>query len=304
MKNANLNTIAKSVPENTADFSRVINRVPVSHDISPDEFLQENVLKRKPILIKGALKEWKALQWTPEYLKKIAGSQTLSYRTEEGIAQGNFGELIDRIFYSDKPAPYLRNIDLKCDLPWLAPDITPLRYCSRNWRNHLLMPRHWPAQVRKDLYEVFISRQNQSFPYLHIDYWGMSTFLAQLHGRKEVILFPVEDSKYLYPMASNPLKSSILEFDNPDYETFPELRKAHEYRVVLEPGDLLFNPGWWHTTKTLAPSITVIWAYWNRHEWTDLLNYVRAQNRLKYRLAYPYLRLVGMCNVLWPGPVF
>lgn len=289
-------------PEGFPQENRPKHDIPVSRDLSPEEFLQEYVFKRKPILIKGALKDWKALQWTPEYLKQVAGSQKLSYRTEEGVAQGKFGDLIDLIFHTDKPAPYLRNIDLERDLPTLARDIRPLRYCSRNWRNHVFMPRHWPAEVRKGLYEVFISRKNQSFPYLHIDYWGMSGFLAQLYGRKEVILFPTEDSKYLYPMATNPLKSSIREFDNPDYETFPEFRHARQYRVVLEPGDLLFNPGWWHTTKTLAPSITVIWAYWNRHEWGDLLNYARnARKDLKYRLALPYLRFVGVCNMLWPG---
>jgi hypothetical protein len=279
-----------------------MNAVPVSRDISPETFLQENVLKRQPILIKGALKNWKALRWTPDYLKQVAGSQTLSYRTEEGVKQGNFGELIDRIFYTDKPAPYLRNVDLRHQLPVLARDIEPLLpYCSRNWRDHFLMPRHWPADVRKDLYEVFISRKNESFPYLHIDYWGMSAFMAQLYGRKEVILFPAEDARYLYPTAANPLKSSIREFDNPDYETFPEFRHARQYRVVLEPGDLLFNPGWWHTTKTLAPSITVIWAYWNRHEWEDLLNHVRARMSRKYRVALlPYLRFVGLCNQLSP----
>jgi len=290
---------------NTSDLERIeFNAIPVSWNIAPEEFLQENVLKRKPILIKGALTAWEALRWTPEYLKQAAGSQTLSYRTEEGVKQGNFGELIDLIFHTRNPAPYLRNIDLMRDLPTLAHDIGPLRYCSQNWRNHFLMPPHWPAEVRKDLYEVFISRENASFPYLHIDYWGMSAFLAQLHGRKEVILFPVEDSKYLYPTAANPLISSIREFDNPDYEAFPEFRHARQYRTVLEPGDLLFNPGWWHTTKTLAPSITMIWAYWNRHEWEDMLNYVRARNSMKYRIAvYPYLQFIGMCNRLWPGPL-
>lgn len=305
MNRARLNRIPASALHNgTPSFRKAIgyNTVPVSRDITPEEFLQKNVLERKPILIKGALKEWKALQWTPEYLKQVAGSQTLSYRTEEGVAQGNFGELIDQIFHSGKPAPYLRNIDLARDLPALAHDIGPLRYCSSNWRNHFLMSRRWPTEVRKNLYEVFISRQNASFPYLHIDYWGMSTFLAQLHGWKEVILFPIEDSKYLYPMAANPLRSSIQDFDDPDYETFPEFRHARQYRVILEPGDLLFNPGWWHTTKTLAPSITMIWAYWNRHEWDDLLNYVRTRRSLKYRLAlFPYLRFVGMCNRLWSG---
>ena len=126
----------------------------------------------------------------------------------------------------------------------------------------------------------------------------------QIYGRTEVILFPTEDSKYLYPMAENPLRSSIQDFDNPDYETFPEFRHARQYRVILEPGDLLFNPGWWHTTKTLAPSITMIWAYWNRHEWSDLLNYVRARKSLKYRLAvFPYLQFVGMCNLVSQGPI-
>ncbi len=277
--------------------------VSVARDISPEAFLQEHVLERKPILIKGALKAWKALQWTPEYLKQVAGSQVLSYRTEEGVKQGNFGELIDQIFCTDKPAPYLRNLDLSRQLPILARDIGPeLPYCSRNWRDHFLMPRGWPAEVRKDLYETFISRRNASFPYLHIDYWGMSAFLAQLYGRKEVILFPTEDARYLYPTAANPLISSIREFDNPDYAAFPEFRHARQYRVVLEAGDLLFNPGWWHTTKTLDASITVIWAYWNRHEWDDLLNHVRTRVSRKYRYALlPYLRFVGMCNRLSPG---
>jgi hypothetical protein len=279
------------------------NDVPVSRHLSPEAFLQENVLTRKPILIKGALKEWNALQWTPEYLKRVAGSHTLSYRTEEGVKQGNFGELLDQIFHTDTPAPYLRNVDLGRQLPMLARDVEPvLPYCSRNWRDHMLMPRGWPAEVRKDLYEVFISRKNAAFPYLHIDYWGMSAFLAQLYGRKEVILFPAEDARYLYPTPTNSLKSSIREFDNPDYETFPEFRHARMYRVVLEAGDLLFNPGWWHTTKTLDASITVIWAYWNRHEWEDLLNHVRTRMSLTRRVALlPYLRFVGMCNRLGPG---
>ena len=281
------------------------NAVPVARDISPEVFLQENVLKRQPIVLKGALKGWKALEWTPDYLKQVAGSQLLSYRTEEGVKQGNFGELIDLLFHTDRPAPYLRNIDLDRALPMLARDIRPLPvYCSKNWRDHFLMPGGWPGEVRKDLYEVFISRENTSFPYLHIDYWGMSAFMAQLYGRKEVILFPAEDARYLYPTANNPLMSSIREFDNPDYERFPDFRHARQYRVVLEPGDLLFNPGWWHTTKTVAASITVIWAYWNRHEWDDLVNHVRRRMSVKYRLALiPYLRFVGMCNRLWPGAV-
>jgi histone arginine demethylase JMJD6 len=274
--------------------------VPVLENVAPEVFLQEYVLQRKPVVIKGALHRWQALKWTPEYLKQVAGSQELRYRTEEGHKEGNFGELIERIFHTDEPAPYLRNVDVRQQLPALARDLEPrLPYCSRNWRDHFLMLPWWPGEVRKDLYEVFISRTNETFPYLHIDYWGMSAFVAQLYGRKEFILFPAEDARYLYPTPTNSLISSINNFDTPDYETFPESRHARQYRVILEPGDLMFNPRWWHTTKTLDASITVIWAYWNRHEWDDLIDHVRTRMSRKYSLVLlPYLQFVGLCNRL------
>jgi hypothetical protein len=161
------------------------------------------------------------------------------------------------------------------------------------------MPSRWPGEVRKDLYELFLSRADARFPYLHMDYWGMSAFFAQLYGEKEVILFPPEDAPSLYPTADNPLVSSITDFDTPDYDAFPLLRQARQHRVTLVPGDLLYNPRWWHTTRTLKPSMTLIWAYWNRHEWQDLLHYVRTRVRRQWRPALvPYLRFVGLCNLL------
>lgn len=282
------------------EVSESFHEVPVRSDLSNDEFLHEYVLKRQPVLIKGALKQWKALQWTPQYLKQAAGSQVLHYRTEQGVESGAWGDLVDLIFNSDRPAPYLRNIDLKAQLPALAKDIEPeLTYSANNWRSHFLMPRGWPAEVKKDLYEAFISRAKMSFPYLHRDYWGMSAFFAQVYGEKEVILFPAEDAPHLYPTEANPLISSIGDFDNPDYDKFPRLKQARQFRLTLVPGDLLYNPRWWHTTKTLKTSITLIWAYWNQHEWDDLLHYVRTRVGRKWRPALvPYLRFVGFCNRL------
>jgi histone arginine demethylase JMJD6 len=282
-----------------ADTDRTFLTVPVRSDLPVEEFLREHVRKLQPVVIRGALGRWKALQWTPEYLKQTAGSQVLHYRTEEGVRSGRWDDLIDLIFDSDRPAPYLRNIDLKAQLPALAHDIDPLpEYSASNWRSHFLMPARWPAEVKKDLYELFVSRTATAFPYLHMDYWGMSAFFAQLVGEKEVILFPREDAPYLYPTA-DPLVSSIKDFDNPDDARFPKFRQARQYRVTLRPGDLLYNPRWWHTTRTLKTSMTLIWAYWNKHEWDDLLHYVRTRVGRRWRPALvPYLRLVGLCNTL------
>jgi hypothetical protein len=273
--------------------------VPARSDLSIEEFRRDFVHERKPVVIKGALDRWKALSWTPEYLKQAAGSRIVRYRTEQGVKSGRWSDLIDLV-WSDRPAPYLRNIDLRTELPALARDIEPVpEYAADNWRDHVLMTRNWPAEIKKDLYELFVSQTATTFPYLHVDYWGMSAFFAQLFGEKEVILFPREDAPHLYPTDKDPLVSSIRDFDDPDYGTFPALRQARQYRVTLGPGDLLFNPRWWHTTRTLKPSITVIWAYWNKHEWDDLLHYVRTRVGRRWRPALvPYLRLVGFCNAL------
>ncbi len=280
-------------------MSGPFHAVPVKANLSNEEFLREHVLQRQPVLIKGALKDWNALNWTPQYLKDKVGARPVRYRTEGGLKSGRFGDLIDLIFNgsSDAPAPYLRNIGLAEQLPELVADIRPEPVYSRNnWRSHFLMPSQWPPEVKKDLYELFISKADASFPYLHIDYWGMSSFLAQLVGEKEVILFPPDDAPNLYQTVENRLVSEIKAFDDPDYGRYPRLRSARQHRVTIGPGDLLYNPAWWHTTRTRRTSATVIWAYWNRHEWTHLLEEARRAGGIRSRLLPPYLLFVGACN--------
>ena len=269
--------------------------VPVKASLSSLEFLEQHVLARKPVVIKGALTRWNALRWDPAYLKTKVGHRRVEFRTEGKPRTGVFGDLVERIFDGAGDAPYLRNINLAEQLPELVGDIAPPPIYSRNnWRSHALMPSQWPAAVKKGAYELFVSPAAAAFPYLHIDYWGMSAFFAQICGEKEVILFPPEDAPHLYPSAGDALVSEISDFD--DVARYPKLRSARQHRVTISAGDLLFNPAWWHTTKTTRTAMTVIWAYWNRHEWSHLVSAVRTTGGIRGRLLAPYLKLVGMCN--------
>lgn len=272
--------------------------VPVRAGLSSHDFFHAHVLARQPVLIQGALTRWNALRWNPQYLKARVGRRQIRYRTEGEPATVVFGDIVDRIFDGGGArAPYLRNIDLAEQLPELVDDIRPEPvYGSQNWRSHPLMPARWPPAVKKNAYELFISPAAAAFPYLHIDYWGMSTFLAQISGEKEVILFPPEDAPNLYPTAGDPLVSEITDFDALDDARYPKLRAAKQHRVTLRAGDLLYNPGWWHTTKTTQTAITVIWGYWNRHEWAHMVAAVHARGRIRGRLLAQYVRFVGMCN--------
>lgn len=270
------------------------HRVPVVSELAADQFLQRHVLARQPVVIKGALAKWHALHWSAETLRRKAGTRVVRYRTEREPKSGAFGDLVDQIFVGGSSAPYLRNINIAEQLPELVDDIKPLPVYSRdNWRSHVLMPSDWPAAVKKHAFELFVSPAAAAFPYLHIDYWGMSAFFAQICGEKEVILFPPDDAPHLYPSASDHLVSEI---DDLDSDRFPNLTSARQHRVTIGAGDLLFNPGWWHTTRTTQTAITVIWAYWNEHEWAHLTAAVRTTGGFRGRLLAPYLKLVGMCN--------
>lgn len=272
-----------------------VHSVPVATNLSEREFLYRHVLARQPVVIKGALTAWAALRWDAAYLAANVGARRVRYRTERGPATGGFGELVARIFDGEPTAPYLRNIDLAEQLPELVDDVSPPPiYARDNWRSHALMPGRWPAAVKKGAYELFVSPASASFPYLHIDYWGMSAFFAQICGEKQVILFPPDDSPNLYPSAADPLVSEIVHLD--DLDRYPRLASAHQYRATIGPGDLLYNPGWWHTTQTTRTAITVISAYWNRNEWPQLVAAARAIGGLRGRLLAPYLQLVGLCN--------
>jgi len=39
--------------------------------------------------------------------------------------------------------------------------------------------------------------------------------------------------------------TSQVDFENPDYERFPNFRNAHGYEAVLGPEDVLYLPMYW-----------------------------------------------------------
>ena len=53
-------------------------------------------------------------------------------------------------------------------------------------------------------------------------------------------------------------KVSEVDLNNFDPTRFPRIKEVEFYSVVLEPGDILYNPRrWWHYVKSLDVSISV-----------------------------------------------
>ena len=85
---------------------------------------------------------------------------------------------------------------------------------------------------------------------MHYDIDLSHVFLNQLHGRKRVILFHPDQSKYLY---HHPFTvASYVDLDRPDYEKYPALAKVQGFETILYPGESLFIPsGYWHYIEYL-----------------------------------------------------
>ncbi|MBC7539656.1 MAG: cupin-like domain-containing protein [Bacteriovorax sp.] len=280
---------------------KVITEITRVSQPSVKEFMNEFVYPKRPVIITGGLDMWKAKDWDLQILKEKIGKKEFSFRSEEGTKTAIFSEMIDQITNSNplSPAPYLRNMDLLKMFPELRDDVFPnISYMKNNWRDHWMWPKNWPEHVGQDLIELFISAKGVAFPKLHIDYWGMDGFIAQLHGSKEFILYSPEDSAYLYPSIDNPLVSTVTDFINPDFHKFPELAKATQYRFELKAGDLLYNPRWWHTTKTLETSITIIMAYWHRENYPVFLDEIKRAykdcNKIKTYTKVNYFKGLGL----------
>jgi len=156
-----------------------------------------------------------------------------------------------------KPGPYLHKVIIHQHMPALLPDLAPeneyafpMRYCSP------LMPKRFR---RPDGYlKLLIGGVGGKFPIMHYDSDNAHAVITEIYGEKEFVLFPPEDSDYVYPHATSPSTSQIDDLDNVDLDRFPDFPKATQYRVVIQPGECIFVPSrWWHAARVVTTSISV-----------------------------------------------
>eukprot|EP00069_Balaena_mysticetus_P013177 bmy_21980T0 len=97
-------------------------------------------------------------------------------------------------------------------------------------------------------------------------YDEQQNFFAQIKGYKRCILFPPDQFECLYPYpVHHPCdRQSQVDFDNPDYERFPNFQNVVGYETVVGPGDVLYIPMyWWHHIESLLNGgITITVNFW------------------------------------------
>ncbi|MFT4536367.1 MAG: hypothetical protein ACI9P5_003743 [Saprospiraceae bacterium] len=221
--------------------------------ISIRDFKKNYIKKGIPLIIEGGAKEWLAVKnWSIDYFKELYGEEEIlfvDYENHSKFEQLKLKEILDGLegekgkYYRFYPL-LQRHPEHKKDF-----DFKWLEACRHkvNWSENLNM---------------FIGAKGHSSP-IHNSF--SNNIFIQVTGEKEWIIYPPYYSPIFDPDPALNMYRGTSErqgqrFDsfNPDYEKHPLFKYMDAYRVVLKPGDILYNPPyWWHTVVNHSNSIGV-----------------------------------------------
>ncbi len=207
--------------------------------LTRETFANEYLLPAKPVVFKDLIDAWPAkTKWSIEFFKDKYG------HIEVPVVSNNYSKPGKGYMTPDMVVPlreYLEKIeqgptDLRLFLFNIfvhAPEL----------RQDFFIPSIMDGFIREFPFMFFGGKSSKVA--LHYDIDLSHVFLNQFHGRKRIVLFAPDQSKYIY---QHPFTvASYVDVNNPDYEKYPALRKVVGYETMLEPGETIFMPsGYWH----------------------------------------------------------
>ena len=249
--------------------------------LTKKEFLHEYVLKNRPVVLKDAAQHWRALsKWTPQFFKESYGDRKVPVferkRSDTVKDMVLLRDYIDEITSADfkNRAKYLFSLKIPKVFPELLEDLLPVPfYWEPNWLDSKYVLPGMPNFKLRHItgLEMNMGGPGSPFPFLHYDDLWTQTFITQVHGRKEWVLYEHEQTPYMYPSEAAENISKIPMEHDVDLATFPLFAKAKPLRFVVEEGEMLYGaPGWWHTTRALTPSIAVVLSTANGPIWSKV----------------------------------
>lgn len=230
----------------------ILEKVAQVDNIEKKDFIEHYLKKQQPLLIKGYAKQWDAFPlWNFDYIREQAKGQ------EVPIYDNRPADANQR---SDTPATHLKMEDYLDEITTQDSDKRIFFYIITDRLPALLNNFTYPdlgIKFFKRLPTLFFGG-NQAHVLMHYDV-DMSDFVhIHFEGRKRILLFDQSQSKNLYKVPLSVHTIETIDFDHPDYEQFPALKKAKGVEVEMEHGDLLFIPkGWWHYNRYLEAGFSM-----------------------------------------------
>jgi hypothetical protein len=210
--------------------------------------------------------QWKAMNWTLDYLKKKIPFEWVDYYPNNMMDVGNkpylfkledamprFQQKTGQAKYMQMRIAYRGWMRLKKDLdPKPLPDIF---WDDDEWIGKCMKKENGKADkpaidnffVTNQWKFLLIGEEGTSM-FFHRDGTAASSWQAQILGRKRWTLCPNTESSKL---------DVHLNTYKPDYARFPKFAQALCGQVTVSPGELLYYPAYWwhHTLQTETPTV-------------------------------------------------
>ncbi|MEB8328506.1 cupin-like domain-containing protein [Flavobacteriaceae bacterium KMM 6897] len=226
--------------------------IPRVNTITKEDFIEQYFKPQKPVVIERFIEGWPAYsKWNLEYMKQVAGHKTVPLYDDRPVhhrdgfnephAKMQMANYIDLL--KAEPTKYrifLWNV-LK-EVPELQHDFTFPDFGLR---------------LMKGLPMLFFGGENSS-AFMHYDIDLANIFHFHFEGKKEIILFPQSENRYLYKVPHALITHESIDFSNPDLDQWPALKNAKGYKTQLQHGEVLYMPeGYWHYMKYITPGFSM-----------------------------------------------
>ncbi len=229
-----------------------LNPIPRVKTITKEEFLRDFVNPQKPVVIEKLIEDWPAYKkWNMDYIKQLAGNKTVplyddrpissEYKFNEPHTEMKMSDYIDLL--QSRPTKYrIFLYHLMKEVPKLQEDFK--------------FPKVGLRFIKQLPMLFFGGEDSKVFMHYDIDYANILHF--HFHGKKQCILFPPSQSKYLYKVPHALISREDIDFTEPDYEKFPALKMAEGFVTELKHGETLYMPeGYWHQMTYLTPGFSM-----------------------------------------------
>ena len=226
--------------------------VPRVKTISKEAFIKNYVTTQKPVVIEHLTENWPAFKkWSLDYIDKIAGEKIVPLYDDRPVTHNEgFNEPHEKMKMHDyiellktRPTNYrIFSYNVLRKVPLLQKDF--------KWPNLGL-------RLIKKLPMLFFGGENSKV-FMHFDIDNSNILHFHFHGKKRCVLFPPNQTKYLYKVPYALISREDINYDMPDYEKWPALKHAEGYVANLSHGEMLYLPeGYWHYMKYLTPGFSL-----------------------------------------------
>jgi len=261
--------ITNQLPENAPNLSTTA-QIPRVDNITVDKFTNDYFNNDAPVVISGAVSDWKALTvWSDlRYFDKEFGHRIVNLEIGN-ILEGHWvsrGERLSTFIHK-----YLipSNKSVVPETAALSPQHL-LFDQNPELKEFFTVPLY--ASVGVVVNTITLMETKDTIVPMHYD--AYDNLIVQVAGFTYVRLYPQNQTKFLYSHLRVPGKSesdvfklvtvkqstnmTMIDVENPDIKKFPLLKEASFTEAILSPGDALYIPRkYWYHRRSLTTSISI-----------------------------------------------